>query len=334
MAPASAETRRAHLRTWRGLAVRVLFLTGSLVLILRRVELDTIMESLRRIGMAEYVLATLGVLLRGWLTAVRWHLVSPDNDGRIRLRSYFRYILLSNTFNLVMPGALGGDVLRGILVTREIGEGRTGILMAILADRTLGLTSIVAFGILACLLQPALGNRLLYFVAFSALGGGLVIATWAVLSEWPYHLLERLSAHTGGLGIKLERGVGAWKAALAHYRRTRLRVALALALCIPIHLMWFVAVFILARSMGIQVTFLGLAIATSIVWVITALPISFAGLGVREVSFAYFLVAQNVPLDDAIALSLGSFSIMIILGIASAPLLLVGRKPGETGVMD
>jgi uncharacterized membrane protein YbhN (UPF0104 family) len=61
---------------------------------------------------------------------------------------------------------------------------------------------------------------------------------------------------------------------------------------------------ILAHSLGISVPFWYLVLCFPLVTLLSALPVSFGGLGVREGGFVFFLSFIGIPQDKALAFSL------------------------------
>ena len=59
-----------------------------------------------------------------------------------------------------------------------------------------------------------------------------------------------------------------------------------------------------ARAMGLNVTDIQLFIAIPLTAIITALPVSINGLGIREAAYATLLALFGIPAEQAVALSL------------------------------
>jgi uncharacterized protein (TIRG00374 family) len=69
--------------------------------------------------------------------------------------------------------------------------------------------------------------------------------------------------------------------------------------------------FFMARSLGVVIPFSNFIIFSTVVSLVTILPISIAGLGVREVTFAGLFALVGVPQSLAISISLLSFSLSL-----------------------
>ena len=104
------------------------------------------------------------------------------------------------------------------------------------------------------------------------------------------------------------------------------RVLAAAALCIPIHASWFLIMFLVASQIGIELSFLGISMVTAISWLVVALPISFGGIGVRELSFIYLLSLQGVSSEAAVVLGAVQSAIFLALAVLGIPFFLLGRR--------
>jgi hypothetical protein len=70
-----------------------------------------------------------------------------------------------------------------------------------------------------------------------------------------------------------------------------------------------------AQAVGIQQPILVLAWTYILMYIISLIPISIAGLGVREVSFVLLLSRYGVPEGQALGMSLLLFSVIVVIGL-------------------
>lgn len=324
MQPASANTRSGP-RRLLALGLRLAVLAATLALLYALVDLSGLGERFARLSAWVIVGAVAICLARTWLTGLRWKLVNADASGQITHWQYFRYLMISYTFNLFMPGALGGDLARGVFVFKEVDRNRGSNVIAILVDRAIGLASILLMGALACVAAPQLPHRWTYMgillVVIGLFAAAVVLAGSQLLRRIAAALFRRLGrAGQGGLRL-----LDVWHQALDYYKANPRRVAAALLLCAPIHVSWFVVSYLLALHIGIDISFLALATVTSLVWVASAVPITFSGIGVREISFVFLLGPLGVSAEAATAFGLSCFLTTVLLGLLGAPFVVLGR---------
>jgi len=94
--------------------------------------------------------------------------------------------------------------------------------------------------------------------------------------------------------------LGVWKSMLAF-----------LITCFSMVLIYGIFNYI-AWAMGIEIDHLGLFLGTFILGILTLLPITVLGIGVRETSLVIIFQLYDLPAEDAIALSLIIFLLQLI----------------------
>ena len=107
----------------------------------------------------------------------------------------------------------------------------------------------------------------------------------------------------------------AWEKALHYFKTHKRRVLYAFLLCLPIHMVAFISKYLLARSLGIDVSFFSITLITAIVWLLISIPITISGAGVRELSMVYMFSLYGVDAEAATALSIYSYIIGLLLGM-------------------
>ncbi|MDH3275215.1 MAG: flippase-like domain-containing protein, partial [Gammaproteobacteria bacterium] len=272
------------------------------------------------------ILALALAMISTWITSVRWRLLDPDLGKQMRGWDYFRYVMIGATANMFMPGALGGDAIRIALVAKDLDSHRGDAVAAIVADRWIGLFSIILLGTIACLGATGLEHRAELLSVLLAMDlaflFGWIVATNTSLSNWLLGVVDR----PGTLWRLLGSVFSAWQRSIEFYAAHPARVLGALTLCLPIHACWFLIVYLLALETGIDMSFLSLAMITALSWVIVAAPVSFGGVGVRELSFVYLLSLQGIDAERALVLGALQSAIFLVRAIIGVPLFWLGRK--------
>src|SRR6266478_5224348 len=118
----------------------------------------------------------------------RWKYLLQAQDVHLPYRDAFSLTMIGALFNIVIPGAVGGDVMKGYYVSRRAGPRRAHALTTILMDRVLGLVGLVLLAAVAAVwkLSGDTTSKLrsvCYLAIFLALGGivGLVVMTQAAI---------------------------------------------------------------------------------------------------------------------------------------------------------
>ncbi|HVH47774.1 MAG TPA: lysylphosphatidylglycerol synthase transmembrane domain-containing protein [Labilithrix sp.] len=113
------------------------------------------------------------------VTTLRFSVLLGLADVHVPLRSLFRLQMTAYFFNVVIPGNIGGDVVKALYVARdEPKEKRTTILLVAFVERLLGVAALVLLATFITLARPAIWSDPLLrplATAVVAIGGATLI---------------------------------------------------------------------------------------------------------------------------------------------------------------
>jgi uncharacterized membrane protein YbhN (UPF0104 family) len=270
------------------LTIRILVSLGLLYLALRGINFAAIQSRLNQINLAWIVLAVLVSIFQVFLGALRWREISvlcnaPLTDGQA-----FRYNMIGAFFNQTLPSSIGGDAMRLWLVNRA-GAGWRAATYSILTDRAVGLIALALIIVVSLpwsyqIIADPQGRLALVFVDLAALGVGmgfllLGVLPWAWLKNWwPTKHLHACSTIANRVICN---------------RRSGPKIAV---LSLSIHVLAVVIAWCAVRAIAAVGDFEQLFMLTPPIMLITMIPISIAGWGVREatmmVAFGYAGLSQ------------------------------------------
>ncbi len=263
------------------------------------------------------------------LAAWRWILLLRSRGFSISWRYGFSLYLIGIFFNHAIPGAVGGDLVRGYYLVVDHPERRLDGALSIVIDRALGLYSYFILTLLAVLwdYEFVLSHEQIRWVALSCL---IIFACLTVMFTIGFS--QRLS-HLMGFTI-LRRRVGAFDKLLeALHRFGKNRQAIAISVGVSLLAQFFCMLFfyILAQIMGeYGVTFNAIMFAVPMGFVVTAVPISPAGVGVGQVAFHYLFQTYLERPTQFGTLAITAFQLtLMVWGISGALLYLRRRKPHD-----
>jgi hypothetical protein len=287
--------------------VRAAVTVGIVVYIAVDVDTGDLARALTHVEAGPFALAFALYLVGQQLSAYKWWLLGRSVGLDRPLGDYTRFYFIGMFFNLFGPSTLGGDVVRGLY----LGDGRRpGLaLNSVLFDRASGLAWLMALGAAALLLFPDYGFP--WPLTASLVAGGVAL----VLGWWTCPRIVRLLPEKSRIRRQVEHDLGPF------WRDSRMLVA-ASAVSVVFHLTQVAVQYVLARALGVVVPFSYCLILHPVISVMTALPVSIAGFGVREGGYLYFLTRMNF--DDSIAVSMGLlwFAETVLAGLVGGMLLL------------
>ncbi len=233
-------------------------------------------------------------------------------------RAYFVGVF-SNTF---LPTGFGGDAARAWIIGRA--EGATlRAAVSVLADRASSLACGFLLAWIALAIDPGSVPHRLTLLLAAATAAGLIAAAAMLLA-----LRGRAPALVGRLPERLREWLRETREVLLAYLGDRRLIGVVVVLGLLFQLGGVGAFWLLAKVIGITIPFAVVAASVSLVLVVTVLPISIAGFGVREGGFVLLLGWAGVGVTDATVISLLS---VVTLALASLPGALALLHPGRAG---
>lgn len=235
-------------------------------------------------------LAGLLIFITVPLGSLRWWLLLQTQGINIGLTRAFNIFYLGFFANTVLLGAIGGDVVRGTYICKQIQGSRLPALTTILIDRIFGLYAILVVGALSGLLLPpaAFASAAVTFL-YAVMVGLCALATLAITISLVFS--TSLEAHAsrknwGNRNYVLAKFLDLF-AAMGLFRQAPARLCLGLALSLLIQFLTVVSLFIICKAEGsFGLTLWECSFAASLALVASIIPITPGGLGVGEGSFA------------------------------------------------
>jgi uncharacterized protein (TIRG00374 family) len=273
-------------------------------------------------------LAALGVLLAAQVvSALRWQWLARPLGFAQPLRRFVGLYFVGMFFNLLLPTSVGGDAVRAVGLNAGSGR-RMAALLSVLLDRLSGLLVLL---MLACVAAVACPVPLPAWVTASV--GATAVAAAAGLAVLPAstRLLARLDVAGGGRWhgalAKVRHLAASLREAAALYRdRPRLLVG-STALSVLVQAAGVVQVALIGRAVGAEVPTLVYGVAVPMVALLTLLPVSLNGMGVREAGMILFLRPAGVPAGTAVTVAFLWFCGQTAAGLAGAGVYLFGQFP-------
>ncbi len=214
-------------------------------------------------------------------------------------------------YNQFLPGGTGGDIMKSYLLLKETPGRATGALLAVVFDRLVGLIALVAItgtliGLRYDFLAQTPETRQLLWILLVILGSAVFgLLTSFVISG--FNLAHLLPQKFPGREKLIEISA-AYHLYARHWRTT----AVAFGASIVAHLGTFATFLFVAFAFGARIPLLDFFAVMPVERTISSLPISFAGVGVRE-KVLQVMLHNLCGVPEAVAALIGSMSFLIIL---------------------
>lgn len=280
-----------------------------LLLILKNVNPSATLRAISQITPYWLVLALALQLTSSAVASLRWCLIMQrigfSNSFSFYLKSYFKGVF----FNQGLPTSIGGDGMRILDCSRRQGSTLNSF-YGVFIDRIVGLAGLLLLNIGALLFNSSLLPPKIHYLLLGILGcltAGLVLLFF--LRKFPFIRKIKPLAMLGELSERYYQVYSnVWD------------ITQQLALSIVIHLFAMTAFYVLGRGMGLDYPLQVYLIMVPPVILLTILPISLAGWGVREGALVGFFLLIGADKSKVL-----SFSILygLLLLVSSLPGLLV-----------
>jgi len=247
---------------------------------------------------------------------IRWWILLKVQQIHLSIARVAGLFLIGMFYNQFLPGGTGGDIMKSYLLLKETPGKATGALLAVVFDRLVGLVALIGItGALIALRYDWLTQlqetkHLVWLLVAILSGAVLMLVTSFVVSG--FHLAHKLPERFPGREKLIELSA-AYHLYARHWRAT----LAALGASIVAHLATFGTFLCVAYAFRAPVAALDFFAIMPIERTISSLPISFAGVGLREKIFQIMLHGLcGVP--EAVAVLIGSMSFLVML-VSSAP---------------
>jgi uncharacterized protein (TIRG00374 family) len=216
-------------------------------------------------------------------------------------------MMIAAFFNQTLPSSIGGDAIRVWLVGKHANWRVAAY--SVLLDRVVGtvaLASLVVVGLpwTFRLVHDPVGRIALLVIGFGCIAAGIVFVALAwkhlrILQRWS---LTRHLAAVATVAVDILRTPAAW----VHI----------FGLSVVIHAFTVLAAWCAARSIGAGVPIAYLFVLILPVVLVSTVPVSIAGWGVREGAMVTAFAYAGLPQGDGLAISLLFGALYLLLGIA------------------
>jgi uncharacterized protein (TIRG00374 family) len=263
---------------------------------------------------AQYHWVVLGILAYVVVevaAALRWHVLLKVQGIHLSFLRLSGLFLIGMFYNQFLPGGTGGDIMKSYYLLKETPDKKAGALLAVVFDRFIGLVALVAItGTLIGLRYDFLSQttetrQLLWFLLF--LLGSSILFLFSTFIISGFNLFHSLPEKFPGREKLIE--IAAAYHLYAHHWRATL---VAFGASIVAHLATFATFLCAAYALGAAVPLVDFFAIMPVERTISALPISFAGIGVRE-KILQIMLNGLCGVSEAKAILIGSLSFLIIL---------------------
>lgn len=321
------------MKNWCVSLAKIALAAGIIALIFwKKVDPGDLAVRLREIDLRLFATCGCGYGVLFAISAYRWEVLVSVQGIRARYRSLLRFSLIGVFFNNILPGSMGGDLVKAWYCTRVEPSLAAGAVSSVLADRIIGFLSLFALGFLGLAANagtPGLREPSMVFIAlFISISAALALFSQrALLSRIPR--LKALLDRTA-FGDSIRR----FYTTLCAYRSHPGMLAKAFGISCAMQLGFILTTLGITRALGMHgVAYRHLLLLTPLIGTVAAIPVTPSGWGTMELAFCWFFPSVGVTPEQALALDLAMRAILIAWSLVGGVLYALPSR-GAAAVAD
>lgn len=289
-------------------ALKLLVSGALLYLALRKVDLRDLAERINNLTSLGWILlAVATAFLQIFVGVLRWREVSAECKAPLVVSQAMRFNMIGTFFNQTLPSSIGGDAVRLWLVARS-GAGWRKATYSIFVDRAIGLVALALIIVASLpwsyhLINDSQGRAGLLLLDFAALAAGIGFlllgsVRWKWLKRWwGTHHIHACAVIANRALFSLHRGP---------------KIAV---LSFLVHVLAVVVAWCVIQAIALPLKFEHAFQLVPPVLLITMLPISIAGWGVREATMGLAFGYAGLMTNEGVNVSLLFGAVFFVVGV-------------------
>ncbi|HEY2931649.1 MAG TPA: lysylphosphatidylglycerol synthase transmembrane domain-containing protein [Acidobacteriota bacterium] len=243
----------------------------------------------------------------------RWKVILENFRIRAPFGKLVRLTFIGGFFNLFLPSMVGGDFFRAFFLARDEGERLTTTLTSTILDRSAGFVALLTIGTISAGMRSVSIRGVSLFPSVAALTGAFFLANVAVFSETVHLWLDGLLRRRG-MARSVER-LDAVADGLKTLSRNGSALFKSLFISFGVQFLSVVIVWCIGRALHVDVPFIYFLIFVPIISIITMIPLTINGIGLREGSF-YLLFSQvGMSRESCVSMGLLFYLVMVLTAL-------------------
>lgn len=304
--------------------VRLVVSVALMYFVLRSIDLAALWQRVQGMNPTWIGLALLSYVFIQSVNVWRWRRLLRAQHVDVPTGTLRESMWVSLFFNNFLPSGIGGDVMR-IADTAPAAGSKTLATTVILVDRAIGLAAMILVACVGAFAASLVGIRVpgtrwLWIVAGTSTALAIAVIAIPRLTAFllrPLRLLKR---------PWVDERVQRLDDAIGRFRDTPSALVGAFAGALVVQTTVVAFYLLTAEGLAIPLPILLGAVLIPVSLAVQMVPVSINGFGVREAVFAFFFRRFGLPIDAAVALSLVSTGLVMVLSLVGGLMFLRRRS--------
>jgi uncharacterized membrane protein YbhN (UPF0104 family) len=321
------------------LLLKIVLSGGILGYLFSKISLLSFWESFLNARHNFIILAFVLYIVGQALCSYKWELLARTLGFRRRIKKFLAYYFIGMFFNLFFLGSIGGDVAKAYLLAgKEDSRRRAGY--SVLVDRLTGGMALVTIAVIALISSPTIHILPFLFKLMQWVGvdiGGFaaskqVVSLWMRIGLVGACIVGWTLVLTFPLFLPLLPWLTRWATKMklgdfAVYWSHPVRMTLVFAISFCFQIINIAVYALLGMALDLGIPWGDYFVIVPLVDLISILPISISGIGVREGAYVGLLYLLGVETSRGLAFGILGFIVVTAASLLGGIIYLFGNYP-------
>jgi glycosyltransferase 2 family protein len=260
--------------------------------------------------------AFVGIVLSAW----RWQRVLLLFDAHVPLRTLTAHYFAGQFVSSALPSTIGGDVLRVSRASTTV-DSPTVAFASVVLERLTGFLALPLLVLIGFALKPSLLDQDHAWIALLVAGVALGVLSLVLFVAGHPRIAGRFAGHENWT-----RFIGAVHLGVDRLRREPRQIFPILGTAMIYQISIIVSFGLIFRALDLPAPVAAAVAFVPAVAMLQVLPLTFAGLGVREGALLLFLHPLGVSSAQAFAAGVLWYLALLVASLPGAPAFAVGHR--------
>jgi len=298
-----------------GFVLRIAISAGLLYLVARNIPVASFVRSLRQVNLPLMLASYLLIPVMGYINANRTKMMGDIQGLTLSINQIVRIGFITGFYSLFLPGYLAGGVIRWHRMARHDSKPAQAF-ATIVFTRLLSTIVTVIVGMACWLLDSTARHNLGFGLVFAGLLAGLCVAHWLLFNsgraQWLANSVGRHSRVPRFVADKLGKVL---RSVEKFGEVSGRKLASTVALLVLSEFVGILSFYLISEAMHLELAPISIGWVRAYVMLITLLPISIMGMGVRDGGLVVMLRTYGVAPALAVTYSVLLLSRTLVLGL-------------------
>lgn len=301
--------------------LKLIFSLLLLILVLGRIEIPLLLSNIKQISLLSIIMILLFSLSSITLAARRSQVIVQEKCAvMISLLESYKYYLIGMFYNNLLPTSIGGDIFRIYLINQKAKQIYR-VSSTVFIERLTGFFATLSLSLLAALVLYRTQHQIVYVYYLSSLF--IVACLVSLLFFSPSFWLFTRKIIRFFSFKQLFESIEKFISIVQEYRLDKGLLLKMIVLSLLYQMSDILVSYLFSLTIGFNVDFIFFLLFIPLIYIITLIPISVNGLGVRENAMVYLFSTVGAVSHKALLLSLLIYLDRVIKGVLGGILSLI-----------